>query len=83
MYHAPMARDLSKFLEEVAFDVEDDAQGLRLDHFLVDRIFWRSRTDLQARVKRGAVLLNDGPTKVSVKLKAGDRIRPLATETDL
>lgn len=78
-----MSRDLSQFLEEVVFDVDEDGAGLRLDHFLVDRVFWRSRTDLQARVKRGGVLLNGAVTKASARLSAGDRIRIHVSPQDL
>lgn len=78
-----MSRDLSQFLEEVAFRVDVESAGLRLDHFLVDKVFWRSRTDLQARVKRGSVLVNDVAAKVSARLSAGDLVRVRVSPEDL
>ena len=78
-----MSRDLSVYLQQVVFEVDEEGGGLRLDHFLVDRVFWRSRTDLQARIKRGAVLLNDRQTKASARLAEGDAVTVIVSPEDL
>ncbi len=78
-----MAKDLSQFLQEVKFQVKDEDVDLRLDHFLVDKIFWRSRSDLQARIKRGAVLLEGKTTKPSSRLKLGDEVVVIVSPEDL
>ena len=78
-----MAKDLSRYLEKVELPVAPDEVGLRLDHFLVGKIFWRSRSDLQQRIKAGKVLLNDRPGKASSKLAAGDLVVVLVGPEDL
>ncbi len=76
-------RDLSVPLDRFVFRVEDEEAGLRLDHALMDRIHWRSRNDLQARVRTGGVLVNGRPTKASRRLRAGDEIAVLIRPEDL
>lgn len=78
-----MGRDLSQFLAEVKLIADRDDADQRLDHVLAGRIFWRSRSDLQERVKRGTVLVNGRSAKVSSKLKVGDEIRVLVQPEDL
>ena len=78
-----MAKDLSRFLERVELPVADDEVGLRLDLFLVGKIFWRSRTDIQQRIKAGKVLVNEAPGKAGGKLQAGDHVVVLVGPEDL
>ena len=78
-----MAKDLSRFLQEVRFWVTGEDQDLRLDHFLVDKIFWRSRSDLQNRIKRGKVLVNGKPSKPAARLKKTDEVVVVVTPEDL
>lgn len=78
-----MAKDLSKFLEEVRFTVGEKDCDLRLDHFLVDKIFWRSRSDLQDRIKKGRILLRGEKTKPSARLKLNDEVVVIVTRADL
>ena len=78
-----MARDLSKFLEEVRFTASPEDAHLRLDHFLVDKIFWRSRRDLQERIRKGRVLLRGARSKPSARLRPGDEILVLVSPSDL
>ncbi|HGY92824.1 MAG TPA: RluA family pseudouridine synthase [Planctomycetes bacterium] len=76
-------RDLSLPLKRFVFRVEDEEDGLRLDHALMDRIHWRSRSDLQARIRRGGVLVNEQPAKASRRLQTGDEIAVLIRPEDL
>jgi 23S rRNA pseudouridine1911/1915/1917 synthase len=60
--------------------IDDQSAGTRLDLFL-SRYFAQqpaagvSRAAIQKLIIEGRVLLNDGPTKSSARLKAGDRIK--------
>jgi len=56
------------------FRVGSDAEGLRLDHFLVQSMPERSRSQIQAWVDAGRVLLNGRPTKASARLKPGQEL---------
>jgi 23S rRNA pseudouridine1911/1915/1917 synthase len=78
-----MPKDLSQFLDEVRLAVTADEAGQRLDHFLTDKIFWRSRTDLQNRIKRAKVLVNDRRAKPSTRLQPKDRVRIIVEPSDL
>lgn len=78
-----MPKDLSQFLEEVRLPVGRDASGERLDLFLTDKIFWRSRTDLQNRIKRGKVLVNERRAKPSTRLQTGDEVCVIVEPSDL
>ena len=78
-----MTRDLSKFLEEVRFVVPPEDADLRLDHFVVDKIFWRSRRDLQDRIRKGRILLRGAHSKPSARLRAGDEVIVLVSPSDL
>ena len=78
-----MSRDLSQFIEavELSAGIQDD--GLRLDHFLVDKIFWRSRTDIQTRIRQDRVLVNDDRAKPATRMRPGDLVRVLVSPEDL
>lgn len=56
------------------FRVGSEAEGLRLDHFLVQSMPERSRSQIQAWVDSGRVLLNGRPTKASARLKPGQEL---------
>ena len=64
-----MARDLSQILQQVTFSVGEDDTGRRLDHFVGDRVFWRSRSDLQKRIKEGSIRVDGLTSKPSAKLR--------------
>jgi 23S rRNA pseudouridine1911/1915/1917 synthase len=64
----PKDRDLSKALEKLELVVRAsdfrspiDELSLRLDHFLAERLTWRSRTSIQDLIHAGQVLV-DAPT---------------------
>lgn len=78
-----MAKDLSQPIREVVLTVQASEAEMRLDHFLGDRIFWRSRTDLQHRIKTGTVLVNDGRAKPSTRLHARDVVRVKVRPEDM
>jgi 23S rRNA pseudouridine1911/1915/1917 synthase len=72
-------KDLSKPITELSRTVADGESGARLDHVLASWITWRSRNDLQSRIKNGTVLVNGAPAKAAAKVKAGDVITVLVT----
>lgn len=78
-----MARDLSQKLRELVIHVEPGENEMRLDHFLGERVFWRSRTDLQSRIKAGTVLLNGSGSKSSSRVKTGDTVTVMIRPEDL
>ena len=78
-----MAKDLSRQISEVRFRVGPAESGQRLDHFIGDRVFWRSRTDLQKRVRAGTVLINGSPRKASAAVREGDEVTVLVNPEDL
>lgn len=67
-------RDLSAPLDRLRFGVEDPAeQGERLDHFLMGRLRWRSRTSIVALLGEGKVRLNGAQvSKKATRLRPGD-----------
>lgn len=67
-----MVKDLSQIIDRVVLEVSADDAGVRIDHFLGDRVGWRSRTELQERVKAGTVTVNGQSVKPSQRLKKGD-----------
>lgn len=68
-------RDLSEPQEEVVFTVPPEAEGMRLDHWLQARVPWRSRTDLQRRIRAGRILVEGVPARKALRLRAGQRVR--------
>jgi 23S rRNA pseudouridine1911/1915/1917 synthase len=72
-------KDLSKPTTELTRRVTEAESGDRLDHVLAAWITWRSRNDLQERVRAGTVLVNGGKTKSSARLRAGDLVTVLVT----
>lgn len=68
-YDLRMARDLSQILQQVTFAVGTEDAGRRLDHFVGDHVFWRSRSDLQRRIKEGTIRVDDKRSKASAKLR--------------
>ena len=63
--------------------ISDDESGTRLDWHLGKSFLFRSRHQWCKLIRRREVLVNDEPTKVSYRLKVGDRIcyyNPLADE---
>ncbi|MFT7617779.1 MAG: 23S rRNA pseudouridine1911/1915/1917 synthase [Planctomycetota bacterium] len=78
-----MAKDLSKYLEEVRFVAGEKDCELRLDHFLMGKIFWRSRSDIQDRIKKGKILLRGAKSKASARLKLNDEVIVVITQEDL
>jgi 23S rRNA pseudouridine1911/1915/1917 synthase len=72
-------KDLSRPATEISRTVTDAEAGSRLDHVLAAWITWRSRSDLQARVRGGTVLLNGSTAKAASRPKAGDVVTVLVT----
>jgi 23S rRNA pseudouridine1911/1915/1917 synthase len=60
--------------ERAVFHASDEDAGVRLDHFLVARIPDVSRVRVQQLVEQGKVLVNERPTKASLKLKGTELI---------
>lgn len=58
-------------LRRVRFELRHDLNK-RLDKYLVDRITFLSRTQLQRLIDEGGVIVNGKPPKSSTKLNAGD-----------
>jgi len=66
--------DLSRPIREFAFVVDALEEGLRLDALLRAHYPWKSRTHYQRMVARGDVLLDDRPSKASVRVRRGMRV---------
>jgi 23S rRNA pseudouridine1911/1915/1917 synthase len=56
------------------FVVSDEDQDLRLDIYLTIRPIALSRSRIQSLVKGGCVTVNEIPTKVSYRVRSGDRV---------
>ena len=56
------------------FNASEEDAGVRLDHFLVARIPDVSRVRVQHLVEQGKVLVNERPSKASLKLKGSEVI---------
>jgi 23S rRNA pseudouridine1911/1915/1917 synthase len=61
------------------FHASDEDAGVRLDHFLVARIPNVSRVRVQLLVEQGKVLVNERPSKASLKLKGTEQIEITGT----
>lgn len=66
--------DLSRPIREFTFVVDALEAGMRLDALLRAHYPWKSRTHFQRIVARGDVLLDDRPSKASVRVKRGVRV---------
>jgi 23S rRNA pseudouridine1911/1915/1917 synthase len=75
--------DLSQERTDVEYVVRADEAGARLDLFLRDRIPWRSRQHLKARVREGDVRVNDGLAKVAYAVREGDVVRVLLRKSGI
>ena len=53
-------------------------QTRRIDQFLVDRVTYLSRANVQRLIDEGLVTVNGKGTKASYKIKAGDEVRMVA-----
>ncbi|MEE9393273.1 MAG: RluA family pseudouridine synthase [Planctomycetota bacterium] len=78
-----MAKDLSQFLQEVRFAVGATDDGQRLDHVLIDKVHWRSRTDIQSRIKRGKVTVDGKTCKPATRVHQGQEITVVVEASDL
>lgn len=76
-----MGRDLGKPLTEVELVVPAEDAGLRLDHFLAEKLPWRSRSDLQRRVRDGLISVNGEPARPAQRVQPGMLVRVLVTES--
>jgi 23S rRNA pseudouridine1911/1915/1917 synthase len=61
----------------ILISVEADDAGKRLDQFLAARFGSISRARVQEMITEGKVLVNDAPSKASLKLRGGERISVL------
>ncbi len=61
------------------FHASEEDTGVRLDHFLVARIPDVSRVRVQQLVEQGKVLVNERPSKASLKLKGSEVIEIIGT----
>jgi 23S rRNA pseudouridine1911/1915/1917 synthase len=62
--------------------VDEDADGVRLDRFLVDRIRECSRTYLQRMIRSGNVSLEGAPAKPSSLVRSGDAVTVTLVEEE-
>ena len=72
--------------EKYKFIVEDEEEGLRLDHFVSQMLPAKSRSYLQKLIKTGDVLVNNGIKKPSYDIKLNDEITicfPLPIKTEI
>ncbi len=62
--------------DEIQLEVDAEAEGLRLDRFLADRVSGSSRSLIQKHIDEGAVLVNGAAPRRSAAtpLKAGDLV---------
>ena len=61
----------------LVYSVSTEDVGARLDQYLVNKIAEISRARVQQMIEQGRVLVNDGPTKASLRLRGGEEIRLL------
>jgi len=59
---------------EFQFDVSREDRDQRLDLFLASRSLDISRSRIQELIRQGAVAVNQGPSRASYRIRAGDRI---------
>jgi 23S rRNA pseudouridine1911/1915/1917 synthase len=57
------------------YRVDDNEQGIRLDHFLVNHLPDRSRSGLGKSIRSGHILVNSQTVKPGYRLRAGDVLR--------
>ena len=68
-------RDLSRRPDKLRVPVGPDQGGRRLDHFLKEVLFWRSRTSIRRLIEKGAVLVGEGrKARPSLKVRTGQVI---------
>ncbi len=67
-------KDLSKPVEEIHHVVTGDEDGFRLDHVVCSHITWRSRNDIQLRIRQGTILVNGQRSKAAARVRDGDVI---------
>jgi 23S rRNA pseudouridine1911/1915/1917 synthase len=74
------AKDLSLPQETVTLEVRT-LEPARLDLYVGANLPWRSRTHLQALIRKGKVLVNGQRAKPSTRVRSGDRITVRIHET--
>ncbi len=68
-------RDLSRRPDRLRVPVGPAQGGMRLDHFLRDVLFWRSRSSIRRLIEKGAVLVGGGrKARPSLKVRQGEVI---------
>ncbi len=60
--------------EQIEYLVCPGDVGLRLDHFLVERITAASRSQISAAIRSGNVLVDGATSKAGYRLKAGEQV---------
>jgi 23S rRNA pseudouridine1911/1915/1917 synthase len=60
--------------ESQILEFQADSEGVRLDHFLVQQMPERSRSQIQDWIDNGRVMLDGRPSKSSQKLKVGQEV---------
>ena len=61
----------------IVISVAAEDAGKRLDQFLATRLDGVSRARVQEMIAEGLALVNDGPSKASLKLRGGERVSVL------
>ena len=73
-------------MDPVVIEVTEDADGVRLDRFLVSILAGHSRSQIQRLIEEGLVRVNDRPSKANQAVKTGQSIQvtlPEPVSTDV
>jgi 23S rRNA pseudouridine1911/1915/1917 synthase len=73
-------RDLSRAQTQVEYRAGAADAGRRLDAFLQEHVFWRSRTDLQRRIREARVLVDGKPARKNSRLQPGQVVTVFVDE---
>ncbi|MSR73902.1 MAG: RluA family pseudouridine synthase [Planctomycetes bacterium] len=69
-----MARDIGSPLTHIEICVTDEDNGMRLDHLLTRELPWRSRADLQRRIRERLILVDGQAARPAQRMQPGMRI---------
>ncbi len=70
----PEETNNEELLERQVIDVDVKQSPIRLDKFLMDRLYRVSRNRVQAAIRAGAITINDKEVKPNHKVRPGDQI---------
>ena len=70
----PNDQNTDEYFDHQEIDVDPKQSPLRIDKFLMDRLYKVSRNRLQAAIRAGAVLVNSKEIKPNYKVRPGDKV---------